>query len=826
MRWTSLFLLLVACAADAPNPLVFEGPSRPVDVRRDDFGVVHVTGATAADVYYASGYVQASERLFQMDQMRRRAYGRRAEVIPDRAEDDLLVRHFDVRRLGEEAAERVRVEHPETHRLVVAWVAGVNARIDDVLAGRAPRPYGFELFDYEPERWDAVDPFAVGKLILFNNANQLEFDLLATLLEVLAPELSEAFPIFTPFDEAFVLPPEERPAAGDVRRTRRAIRRPLVLPDDAPERMRRYAERLRASRPGASNNWAIEGRHSANGRPLVGGDPHQPLASPSVFHMQHLRSDDGVLDVAGFAFVGTPAVQLGHNRHVAWTATTAYPDWMDLVEVRFVSAMAGGPAIELAGQRHAAVERVEVVNVRGEPAREVRVVEVPGVGLLLPDDFSPLPITRPGRRILFRWTGLRPTIEAHAFHALDVATSLDEAEAAIDRLELGAFNFVVADANGIAYRSRPIVPDRGRPESTPRGWVLVDGDDPSAAWSGALLPADRLPTSRGGDRGWVGTANNDPFGFTSDGAVEGDAWYWGVWGDPGTRATRIEAELERLVSRGNVTTDDFETLQRDTYSMFAERYLPFLFDAAEALDDDESLAAWRGRDDLAALIERLRTWDRRMDRASSEAVVFQAWVYFAVQDAIGDDLGLLFQPLLDASTVYVLKLGLQAFEDAPTLLDDGVAPTVYRALERTADFLVARYGGIEAERYTWGELHGTHFANLGGRFDRGWFPTDGADGTVDVSDATFLRDGEPVERVSSSDGPVYRMVASFGEDGVPSARVAFAGGHSEDPDSPWWDSTNEGWTEGRYVPLAFEEADVEARTVERATLDRDGWHPR
>ena len=812
-------LVLLACSADSADPNVFRGLSEPAQIRRDDFGVVHITGATAADVYYASGYAQATDRLFQMDQLRRRAYGRRAEVLPDRATDDAFIRHFDMRRLGTEAAERIQSEHPDTHRLVVAWVAGVNARIAEILEGTAPLPYGFQLFDAAPEPWDTIDPYAVGKLILFNNANQLEFDLLATLLESLAGDLTDAVSVFAPFGESFTLPPEERPSTGDVRTARAAQRRPLDLPPDARERLARFSERMRDLRPGASNNWAIDGRHTSNGRPLIAGDPHQPLASPAVFHMQHLRSDDGALDVVGFAFVGTPAIQLGHNRHVAWTATTTYPDWMDLVEVRVSSE--GGLAVELAGTRHPAVARTEVVNVRGEAPQQIEVIDVPGIGIVLPDDFSPLPITRPGRRILFRWTGLKPTVEAHCFHLLDTARNLDEVHAAIDAMELGAFNFVVADMNDISYRSRPLVPDRGVPGSTPRSWVLVDGEDPNAAWSGDFLDGSRLPTSSGGERGWIATANNDPFGFTRDGSVEGDAWYYGVWYDPGTRGARLDAELARLAERGDVTPDDFTALQRDTYSMFAERFLPMLFDAADTLGTDESLATWRERDDLAQLVDRLRGWDRRMDRESAEAVIFQAWVYFAVQDAIGDELGLLFQPLLDASTVFVLKFGLQAFEDAPQLLDDGVGPTAYRALDRAAAFLVERFGAIDAE-YAWRDLHGTQLGNLGGRFDRGWQPTQGADGTVDVSDATFLRDGEPVERVTSSDGAVYRMVASFREDGLPQAQVTFVPGHSEDPDSPWWNNTYERWAEGEYVPLAFEEADVEARTVERFELTREG----
>ena len=301
------------------------------------------------------------------------------------------------------------------------------------------------------------------------------------------------------------------------------------------------------------------GAFTDNGRPLVAGDPHQPLRSPTIFYAQHLRARDGSLDTAGFSFVGTPWIQLGYNQDVAWTATTTYPDWMDLVEVQV-----GEGTIQVGDRTHELVTRTEIVNVRdGEPI-EVEVQSVPGLGVLLPRDFSPLPITRPGRRIFLRWVGFAPSSEAHAFRMVDESTSLAEFEAGVDAMELGAFNFVAADADDITYRSAPSVPDRGEPGTFPRPWVLVDGDDPGAAWTGALLPAEKLPRSDV-DRGWIGTANNDPFGFTSDGSVEGDAWYYGVWFDPGPRAARIDAELQRLTERGDVSVDDMLALQLDTY---------------------------------------------------------------------------------------------------------------------------------------------------------------------------------------------------------------------------------------------------------------------
>jgi penicillin amidase len=828
MRRRFIAVLLAATALSCtpgPDPDRFEGLSADVRIRRDDFGLQHIEGATARDAMYGAGYAQAVDRLWQMDMARRRALGRRAEVLPDRAADDALLRHFDFAGMGRANAERMRREHPETHALIVAWLAGVNARIREVRDGRAPLPYGFSLLDYRPEEWSIEDPYAIAKLILFNNAGQLEYDLLGTILERFVPEFGSAIPILASFDGAGTLPPEELPPAGTTERRASEAQRtpPPPLPPDAAERLARFAERVRELRPGASNNWAVDGRHTANGRPLIAGDPHQPLQSPTVFYMQHLRSDDGELDVAGFSFVGTPFIQLGHNRHVVWTATTTYPDWADLVEARYVDDRA---AIEIGGERHTLVRREEVVQVRDGESRTVVIESVPGLGVILPTDFAPLPITRGSNPLFFRWTGFVPTIEADAFFELDKARSIEEFEAAVDRMEIGAFNFVAADAEGIAYRSRPLVPDRGAPGTFPRSWVLIDGVDPASRWTGAYLPPERLPTSRGGARGWIATANNDPFGFMDDGSIDGDAFYYGVWHDPGTRAARIDVELARLVDRGSITPADFEMLQMDTYSMFAERFLPALFDAADALATDPALEAYRERTDLAALIERLRAWDRRMDRDSSDALVFHAWVYYVMQATIGDDLSVLLRPILDASTVYVLKFALFAIERAPRLVTGGVPAALYGSLDRTAQWLTTRFGGIEAERYTWADFHGNLFTNVaGGEFDRGWYATDGGDGTVNVSDGPFFRGDDPAMRVEADSGAIYRMVAGFRDDGMPEARVTFAVGHSAEPDSPYWENTHARWIDGEYVPLAFDEADIEARTVERFVLDESGLRP-
>jgi penicillin amidase len=792
-------------------------PSGEVTIRRDDLGIPHIEGADAADAFYGAGYSQARDRLLQMSLIRLRAQGRRAEVLPDKIDDDILLRTVNIARMGRENAERARAEYPESHALIVAWTAGVNRFIGEVLAGEVPTPYGFDELGFEPERWRTEDAYTVGKLLLFSNANQLEFDLLASLIRRYAPEIWTAFDgqPWRPMVPSYVMPEDERPAVGMVGEPLPASLTREPLPDDAAERLRAFTRRMRELRPGASNNWAMDGRHTADGRPLIAGDPHQPLQSPSIFYAQHVKAADGSFNAAGFSFVGTPAVQLGHNEHVVWTATTTYPDWMDLVAVDVTAddtVMVGGESVPIA-------RRSEYFEVAGDEPQVETFVDVPGHGVLLPRGFSPLPLTDGNRRVMVRWAGDTPTSEADAFHAVDTAESLEDFETAVDRMELGAFNFVAATGEGISYRSSPRVPDRGTPGTFGEPWAVLDGNDPSSGWTGDFLSLEQLPRSRAETTGWIASANNDNYGFTGDGALEGDAFYYGVWFDPGTRGYRIGGELERLAERGDVTPEDFRTLQQDTHSVVAELILPTLFEAADGLESDEALADYRDRDDLAGLVERLRAWDQRMDRPSADALVFQAWVYFFTERVLADELGILFEPLIDASSIYLLKWLRLALLFAPDVVDGPASAHAYGALDETATYLTETFGGLDASAYEWGDVHGAVFrTNVGGRYERDWVPTDGADGTVNVADASFLGPDGPVERMEVGGGAVYRMVASFDESGHPQAVINFIGGISGDPDSDFWDDRTEGWIEGDYEELAFEEAEIAERTVETTTL--------
>ncbi|MCC6875632.1 MAG: penicillin acylase family protein [Sandaracinaceae bacterium] len=818
--------LLPGCTDPRP---AFTGPSAAIEILRDADGVPHIYAQTDADAYYASGYMQAFDRLLQMELTRRRARGTRAELLgPGYVDDDRVARLVDIPRWGRTNEANLFRQDREHWLLLQAWTSGVNARIAEVQSGAAPMPPELAELGATLEPWEPADGFIVGKLIVFGNGNQLEYDILTTALAQYAPGLDERLHLIAPVRDSFVMPDDARPlpVPGPSLPPREpAAHLPrLDWPADMAEaqsRFRRFTGAIQSYRSGGSNNWVIDGRHTASGRPLLAGDPHQPLQSPSLFWMHHMNSAQagGSLDVIGFSFVGTPSVQLGHNRSIAWGATTTYADGMDLWEVRVSGGM-----VRVADQSVPVRTRTETIAVAGGAPVELVVEEVPGYGVLLPEDFLPIPIGG-GGRILFNWTGLRVTHEGEGFHDFNTATSIADFEAAADRMELGLFNFVAADADGISYRSSPLVPDRGVPRGI-RPFLLLDGGDPATYWTRGFLPLEQLPHSRGGARGWIASANNDPWGFTADGTIEGDPWYFGIYFDPGLRSARIESEIARLVARGGLTVEDMQALQDDTYSVVAEDLVPALEEVWASRDADPALADYRARDDLDALVGALGAWDYRMERAASEPVVFNAFAFFLARRVLEDDLVLFFEPILSASGAYILKFLMNVVTGRAPAPDSFYRSTeprslaIVRALDDTASYLVTRFGGTEPSRYTWGAIHGTRFDSIyGDRLDGGWIPTDGAEGTVNVSDSSFFDgEGRPRARLDSTSGSLYRLVASFRDDGAPEAFVNVPRGVSGDPASPHWDDLQSDWQENRYRRLRFTRAEVEADPTERLVL--------
>ena len=96
------------------------------------------------------------------------------------------------------------------------------------------------------------------------------------------------------------------------------------------------------------------------------------------------------------------------------------------------------------------------------------------------------------------------------------------------------------------------------------------------------------------------------------------------------------------IDASDVTVEDMQALQSDTYSVIAEDLVPVLEAVWATVDTDPMLAEFRDRADLDALVTSLSAWDRRMERGSSDAVVLNAFAFFLARRVLEDDLTIVF----------------------------------------------------------------------------------------------------------------------------------------------------------------------------------------
>lgn len=100
-----------------------------VTVYRDERGIPHIYAANEHDLYFATGYIMAQERLWQMDLIRRVTTGRLSEIFgKDYIKTDLFLRSLNMTEKSEKVISNTETEIMEC---LQAYVDGVNCYIHE-----------------------------------------------------------------------------------------------------------------------------------------------------------------------------------------------------------------------------------------------------------------------------------------------------------------------------------------------------------------------------------------------------------------------------------------------------------------------------------------------------------------------------------------------------------------------------------------------------------------------------------------------------------------------------------------------------------------------
>jgi penicillin amidase len=821
------------------------GLAGEVNIYRDQYGVPHIFADHELDLFFAAGYVHAQDRLWEMVLLRAFASGRMSELFGEVGVPDVKVMGYPLstveidRRqrtlgnlfMGEISAALLREREPVVFAQIQAYCDGVNAWLE-AHQDWPELPLEFQLLRVKPTEWRPADIAAFGRFIGSMLSSNLDVELARwAAIKRFGPERGwELVPLYFNLGPTIVPPellanklvsPRDLPPGG--RPSERELGYDLPLSGETALRALaglRSLPRLLGAEAFGSNNWIVAGKLTESGYPILANDPHLNHLQHSLFYLMHLKGPN--LESYGVTFPGSPYVVLGHNRNLAWGATTSRADVQDL----FVETPDPSDPDKYIykGQSRAFTVREETIRVHRGSGRmgEKRIIirqslhgPIINEVLGLKKDVPPL---------AYRWTGWDLSRDPRAFELvvtsrtpeefmeryralpdkftpLNIALAMDRLQrgesvqdfiAAMDVLDLPNQNWIAADRDGhIVYLPGGLVPRRGRG----LGVLPVPGESGEFDWNG-FIPLKELPWVMDPERGYVNTSNNE---------VVQAQWYPYVfsthYGEP-WRALRIEQLLHELAP---LSLDDMKRIQNDVYVSHADWLLPLIFQAVERKQPRDPLA-------LRA-VEELRNWDREASLESTATVIFYDFSKELFRNVMEDEVKDYKVYQLEGYPFMALNLWLERgqssfFDDVRTreVVEDR-DDMIVRSLHDTMAHVIKKYGDAP-EDYQWGRVHYVKFyhplALVGGYRDLsvGPFPHSGGEQTVRMAKGAGF--GKfPYKALT---GPCLRHLIDLGD--PEGAQVMIDGSQSGQFLSPHYDDLHPMWVKSEYFAAVKDEQEV------------------
>jgi penicillin amidase len=768
----------------ASGRLRVAGIAGAVRIARDGWGVPHIEADSEPDAWFGLGFAHGQDRAFQLELIARLVRGTLAELLgPEALPADRCSRRIGFQRA---AAGRWPAMDPELGRIAEAYAAGVTRGATD---GLPRRPHEFALLRSRPSPYAATD--AIGMLLVLSYALASNWDSELMRWRVFQQDGPEAVEALDPRYPRW-LPSALEVAAGE--------RAPAGGRGGGPEVEPVAADLGRflayAGAGGGSNNWALAGRKTASGRPILANDPHLSPNLPAHWYLASVRAPGWA--ARGATFVGAPGIVIGHNEHVAWGITAGLLDNTDL----FVEELGpDGRSVRSAGGFAACEVRRETIRVRGAAPVEEEVLITPRGPLLFP----PAPGERHGLSLRASWLDplpIRGFLRAH--HARSIGELFQEfAEWPV--LPVNLAGAAAAGEVGWLLAGRAPVRKKGH------GLFPLAGWDPEAGWE-AAVPFAEMPRAVDPPSGFVATANQAPL-------PAGAAPYLGADWIDGYRLERIR---EALAARDDWDVAETLALQTDVESIpWRELRDVVLAAAAEPLAPPGA--------DGRAVLAILAGWDGKMSAGSAAASIFAAFLaemaarVARAKAPRGADwvLGRSASPLAVRSTLAVRRvahLSRLLREQPPGWFAHPWSAEVASALAAAAGRWRREFGADPA-RWEWGRVRGFRFRHplgvkrvLSPLFDRGPYPARGDSNTIAQAAVDPFDPAAPPLYVAS-----LRVVIDAGR--WERSRFILPGGQSGNPLSPHYDDQLAVYLRGEALELPWTPAEAAAAAEHRLVLE-------
>ncbi|MEE8437174.1 MAG: penicillin acylase family protein [Candidatus Neomarinimicrobiota bacterium] len=737
-----------------------------VEVFTDDYGAPHIFASSEKDLFYASGYIMAGERLFQLSSNAAAARGELALFYGD----DLVGKDVYLRTWGipDLSKKIVAALDPEILSYLEAFCQGINDRIDMV---KNDAPLEFKLLRVSPLKWKPTDIAGLGLLMAHDLQQSWKVELVfGAIAEAFG--LNKVRSLFPEDEDSFSHIPPSYP-----------IKTLFEVMLDSENYLRELSG-MNGTVMG-SNNWVITGNRTVSGKPLLANDIHLGFTQPGKWIQLHLKG--GSFNLSGVTLAGVPLPIIGQNENIAWGLTNIMVDDIDF----FVETVdPQNPLLYFHDGAWKKMEtRTEIIPLKSG-ADSTFIVRLTHHGPII-SDIHPL-LKNEEKAVSMAWTGQKNLQLFSSLFGLARARDWNDFNEALKSWDVPGQNFVFADRQGnIGWRAAAKIPIRKNGASLlPR-----PGENKDYDWQG-YVPFEEMPVLFNPPEGFIATANQK--------TVEKSYPYYisNQFANP-SRYLRIKEILESVKP---IDVSDIKKMHMDVLHVYAREVTPYILNTKKGSETGN----------VKKVFEILGNWDWIENRESTAALIYHAIYNNLLRNVYGDELnrvgpGMLEafvdQPMVSERSLRVLlrKNSSDWFDDITTPAVESRNDIIYKSI-LDAVMELENSLGMNADLWIWGKVHTlTHKHELGKLkilnklfgLNVGPFSKGGSSGTISKGQYKNLSDYDITV------GPSMRLIVDFSD--LNQTQFVLPAGQSGIPASPHYDDQAELYNSGKYRTVYFDE---------------------
>jgi penicillin amidase len=643
--------------------LDLKGIKEEVTVIRDEYAIPHIYAKNEEDLYMAVGYVMAQDRLWQMDLLRRATLGRLSEIFGKEFVDtDVLLRAF---RYSDKSKEILAALDSVQLKAVQAFCHGLNEYIEK--AGNK-LPLEFTILGYKPEPFE---PISCANLIGYmawdqgSGWNEMLLDHIRTkvgdslyreLIPGAALRRTHVYPSYT--KDSLLFP----------------LQASLLKADNLLADLGLHVFQ-------GSNNWAVSGKRSSTGKPILCNDQHMSLNVPGIWYQMH-QVIPGKLDVSGVVLPGEPFIICGHNQRIAWGLTNVMVDNIDFYEEKIKD---DDSLQYLYNDEWKKMEiRKEVISIKGgtKVERENRFTHR---GPVI-SKFKGIP----QKVVTMHWVGDEMSNLGRSFYLLNRAGNWKEFTEAISTYNTISSNIVYADVDGnIGLYCAAGVPIRNRDNDR----IILPGWTDKYDWKG-FVPFENLPHSFNPANGYVSSANNKTAG--NDYPYHIGTWY--------ALPSRIDRIREMIEQKPVLSAEDMKVIQNDQNSVLARNMNSKIIELMSAVSD-------LNKDEKTGF-DILKKWEGGlMSKYLVAPAVFETFYVNLGDNLLKDEMdSVLYSSYFNEGPLDIAianiwnNLASAWWDDITTKKKESMTDIVRKTLGKSVQWLTTNYSADTAN-WKWGNMH-------------------------------------------------------------------------------------------------------------------------